>query len=89
MSAFRSGLHSLMPDNVTLLSGPGCPVCVTAQGDIDLMVGLATRPGVILCTYRSCTSRGSTLRSSIWVNRDGAWRLAFHQGTPFVEPQST
>ena len=26
MSAFRSGLHSLMPNNVTLLSGPGCPV---------------------------------------------------------------
>ncbi len=51
MSAFRSGLHSLMPDNVTLLSGPGCPVCVTAQGDIDLMIDLASRQGVTLCTY--------------------------------------
>lgn len=51
VSAFRSGLHSLMPENVRLLSGPGCPVCVTAQGDIDLLVEVAARPGVILCTY--------------------------------------
>jgi hypothetical protein len=38
MSAFRCGLHSLMPSNVTLLSGPGCPVCVTSQGDIDQLI---------------------------------------------------
>ncbi|MGA2440510.1 MAG: hydrogenase formation protein HypD [Tepidisphaeraceae bacterium] len=51
MSAFRSGLHSLMPINVTLLSGPGCPVCVTSQGDIDQLIELARRPGITLCTY--------------------------------------
>jgi hydrogenase expression/formation protein HypD len=51
MSAFRCGLHSLMPDNVTLLSGPGCPVCVTAQGDIDLLIALASDCDVTLCTY--------------------------------------
>ncbi len=51
MSAFRSGLHSLMPHNVTLLSGPGCPVCVTSQGDIDQLIELAKRPGIMLCTY--------------------------------------
>lgn len=51
MSAFRCGLHSLMPDNVTLLSGPGCPVCVTAQGDIDLFIDLASNHDVTLCTY--------------------------------------
>lgn len=51
MSAFRCGLHSLMPPNVTLLSGPGCPVCVTAQGDIDLMIELARDRDVTLCTY--------------------------------------
>jgi hydrogenase expression/formation protein HypD len=51
MSAFRSGLHSLMPENLTLLSGPGCPVCVTAQGDIDLMIELAGERGITLCTY--------------------------------------
>ena len=51
MSAFRSGLHSLLPANVTLLSGPGCPVCVTAQSDIDLLIQLSATPGVTLCTY--------------------------------------
>ena len=51
VNAFRSGLHSLMPPNVTLLSGPGCPVCVTSQGDIDQLIGLAQRPDVTLCTY--------------------------------------
>ena len=50
-SAFRCGLHSLMPDNVALLSGPGCPVCVTAQQDIDLLIELAAEHDVILCTY--------------------------------------
>ena len=51
MSAFRCGLHSLMPPNVTLLSGPGCPVCVTAQGDIDLLIEVAAEHDVALCTY--------------------------------------
>ncbi|MGN6367727.1 MAG: hydrogenase formation protein HypD [Phycisphaerae bacterium] len=51
MSAFRSGLHSLLPGNVRLLSGPGCPVCVTAQGDIDLLLAFARIPEVTICTY--------------------------------------
>jgi hydrogenase expression/formation protein HypD len=51
MSAFRCGLHGLLPDNVTMLSGPGCPVCVTAQGDIDQLIELATDHDVTLCTY--------------------------------------
>jgi hydrogenase expression/formation protein HypD len=51
MSAFRCGLHSLMPENVTLLSGPGCPVCVTSQSDIDLFINTALEDNVILCTY--------------------------------------
>lgn len=51
MSAFRTGLHSLMPANVHLLSGPGCPVCVTCQADIDLLIRCAAVPGVTLCTY--------------------------------------
>ena len=51
MSAFRCGLPSILPPNVTLLSGPGCPVCVTSQGDIDQMIELAYRPNVTVCTY--------------------------------------
>jgi hydrogenase expression/formation protein HypD len=51
MSAFRSGMHSLMPENVTLLSGPGCPVCVTSQGDIDQLIELARQKKVTVCIY--------------------------------------
>lgn len=37
----ENGIKNLMPKNLTLVSGPGCPVCVTDQSDIDIMVGLA------------------------------------------------
>lgn len=46
----RNGLRSLMPENVHLITGPGCPVCVTAQKDIDAIVSLALK-GVPVATY--------------------------------------
>ncbi len=51
VSIFRSGIRSMLPANVRLLSGPGCPVCVTAQRHIDAAMELAEQPGVILATY--------------------------------------
>jgi hydrogenase expression/formation protein HypD len=51
VNACRSGVHSLMPDNVVLVSGPGCPVCVTAQRYIDALVELGRRDDVTLLTY--------------------------------------
>ncbi len=51
VSIFRSGLRSLLPETITLLSGPGCPVCVTAQADIDAFVALARTEGVIVTTF--------------------------------------
>jgi hydrogenase expression/formation protein HypD len=47
----RHGLRGLMPENVTLLSGPGCPVCVTANRDIDLAIEIGRQPGVTLATF--------------------------------------
>jgi len=47
----RSGLRSLLPERVRLISGPGCPVCVTSQGTIDVLVDLAGRPGVTVATF--------------------------------------
>ncbi len=46
----RYGLRDLIPENVKLISGPGCPVCVTAQEDIDCAVALAQH-GVKIATY--------------------------------------
>lgn len=51
VSIFRTGLRTLLPGNLRLVSGPGCPVCVTAQRHIDAAIDLARRPGVILTTY--------------------------------------
>ncbi len=51
MSIFRTGIRSLLPETVTLLSGPGCPVCVTAQGEIDAFVSLSRTEGVMVATF--------------------------------------
>ncbi len=46
----ESGIRSALPKNISLVSGPGCPVCVTSQRDIDFMVALA-KEGVPVATY--------------------------------------
>ncbi|HUU85565.1 MAG TPA: hydrogenase formation protein HypD [Phycisphaerae bacterium] len=51
VALFRSGVRSLLPESVRLISGPGCPVCVTSQGYIDAACELASRAGVTICTY--------------------------------------
>lgn len=47
----RWGLRSLMPPDLKLLSGPGCPVCVTSVSEIDRAVAAARTPGVIVATF--------------------------------------
>ena len=47
----KFGLRQLLPPGVEMLSGPGCPVCVTDQADIDRAIELARVPGLILCTF--------------------------------------
>ncbi len=67
VNACRSGVHSLMPENVRLISGPGCPVCVTPQSYIDLLVELGRRPEVTLATYGDMvrvTGRGESLETA-------------------------
>ncbi|ACB34713.1 hydrogenase expression/formation protein HypD [Leptothrix cholodnii SP-6] len=47
----RYGIAELLPANVRMVHGPGCPVCVLPIGRIDLAIDLALNRGVILCTY--------------------------------------
>lgn len=47
----KYGLRGVMPEQVRLLSGPGCPVCVTSNADIDLAVEFARQPGVTVATF--------------------------------------
>jgi len=48
---FRYGIQDLLPENVRMIHGPGCPVCVLPVGRIDNAVQLARKEGVTLCTY--------------------------------------
>jgi len=61
----RYGLEDLLPANVRMIHGPGCPVCVLPVGRIDDAVRLARRPGVTLLTYgdmmRVPGSKGTSL----------------------------
>ena len=61
----RYGLKDLLPANVHMIHGPGCPVCVLPIGRIDNAIALAARPGLILCTYadtmRVPASKGTSL----------------------------
>jgi hydrogenase expression/formation protein HypD len=52
----RYGLSDLLPENVRMVHGPGCPVCVLPIGRVDMAIHLALQQQVILCTY------GDTLR---------------------------
>ncbi len=47
----RYGVVDLLPDNVRMIHGPGCPVCVLPIGRIDMAIQLALDQGVMLCTY--------------------------------------
>lgn len=51
MAIHKFGLLSLLPDNIRLLSGPGCPVCVSSQQLIDSAVSLSRTEDIILTTY--------------------------------------
>jgi hydrogenase expression/formation protein HypD len=51
MAVFRHGLTAMLPDSLRLLSGPGCPVCVTPISYIDRAVALSRTPGVTIVTF--------------------------------------
>ena len=63
MNIFRFGLRSLFPTSLEVVSGPGCPVCVTAVADIDVCIAAAECQNVITATFgdlvRVPGSRGS------------------------------
>ena len=51
MSIARAGIKALLPENIKLLSGPGCPVCVTPSGVIDSILELSKNKNIIITTY--------------------------------------
>ena len=51
VAAFRAGIRALLPPGVSLISGPGCPVCVTPTEFIDQAIALSKLPATIIATY--------------------------------------
>ncbi len=51
MAIYQHGIRSLLPPQIRLISGPGCPVCVTPVGYVDHAVALARRPETLIATF--------------------------------------
>ena len=50
-SIIRHGIDQLLPETIEMIHGPGCPVCVTPLEVIDKALEIASRPGVIFCSF--------------------------------------
>ncbi|MEY9856049.1 hydrogenase expression/formation protein HypD [Catenulispora sp. GAS73] len=65
---YRYGVHDLLPENIELVHGPGCPVCVIPMGRVDDGIAIAEQPGVILTCFgdmmRVPGGRGSFLEAN-------------------------
>ncbi len=51
MAIYQHGIRALLPDKIRLISGPGCPVCVTPVDYVDHAVALARRPDTLIATF--------------------------------------
>ncbi|MBN2019261.1 MAG: hydrogenase formation protein HypD [Sedimentisphaerales bacterium] len=86
VALFRNGIRATLPRGIKLLSGPGCPVCVTDQSYIGIVLALADRPDCIIATYGdmirvpgkggSLETRKSTGNVRIILSSDDALQLA-------------
>lgn len=71
-SIVRFGIDTLLPPEITLIHGPGCPVCVTPVEKIDHAIELALMPGVILCSFGDMLRVPGSSRSLLDAKTAGA-----------------
>lgn len=69
---YKHGLQDLLPPNIELVHGPGCPVCVIPMGRIDDAIALASQPEVIFTTYGDMMRVPSSTGSLLDAKADGA-----------------
>lgn len=69
---FRLGIRNILPENIELISGPGCPVCVTPVGFIDEAIYLALERNAILCTFGDLIRVPGTKKSLAAARAEGA-----------------
>jgi hydrogenase expression/formation protein HypD len=69
---FRQGIRKMLPENIQLISGPGCPVCVTPVGYIDEAVYLALEKGCTITTFGDLVRVPGSEKSLASARADGA-----------------
>ena len=72
MSIFRHGIRSLLPEGITLLSGPGCPVCVTPIRHIDAFLAAADLDRITIATFGDLIRVPGSTRSLACARAQGA-----------------
>ncbi len=69
---FRYGIEQMLPDEIEMVHGPGCPVCVLPMGRVDDCVALAERPDVIFTTFGDAMRVPGSRKSLLQAKADGA-----------------
>jgi len=69
---FRYGLETMLPDEIELIHGPGCPVCVLPMGRVDDCVALAEMPGMIFTTFGDAMRVPGSKKSLLQAKAEGA-----------------
>ena len=70
-SIFRYGIEGMLPKEIELVHGPGCPVCVLPMGRVDDCVAIAERPEVIFTTFGDAMRVPGSSKSLMQVKADG------------------
>ena len=71
VAIFRAGIRQLLPEKVELVSGPGCPVCVTPNDYMDTAIAYARRKDVIITTFGDMLKVPGTTSSLNAVRAEG------------------
>ena len=72
VAIFKNGIRQILPPHIKMLSGPGCPVCVTANSDIDRAIAFSALPGVIITTFGDMLKVPGSRSSLQKARADGA-----------------
>jgi hydrogenase expression/formation protein HypD len=71
-SIFRYGVEGMLPKEIELVHGPGCPVCVLPMGRVDDCIAIAERPEVIFTTFGDAMRVPGSRKSLLQAKADGA-----------------
>jgi len=72
VTIFRYGIRQVLPSTIEMVSGPGCPICVTANADLDKAIALSQIPDVIITTFGDMLKVPGSRSSLQQVKADGA-----------------